>query len=57
MNDQPLNRHRRLELTEPTEEEFAELMELWAENRREERLHSFQMRLEIVLKILKPSPL
>jgi hypothetical protein len=57
MNHQPLNRHRRLGLIEPTEEEFAALMEMWEEGRREQRLRSFQMRLEIALQILKPTPL
>jgi hypothetical protein len=57
MNVQPLNRHRRRGLIEPTEEEFAALMEMWEEGRREQRLRSFQMRLEIALQILKPTPL
>ena len=29
INDQPLNRHSRSGLIEPTDEEFAALMELW----------------------------
>ena len=55
VNDQPFNRHRRLGLTEPTEEEFAELMELWEESRREQRKLSLQMRLDIALQMLWPS--
>ena len=42
---------------EGEEEEFAALMELWEEGRREERKLSLQMRLEIALQILKPLPL
>jgi hypothetical protein len=55
MNDQPLNRYRRPGLIEPSEEEFAALMDLWAEGRREQRKTSLQMRLEIALQILWPS--
>lgn len=33
------------------------MMALWEEGRREQRLRSFQMRLEIALQILKPLPL
>ena len=55
MNHQPLNRHRRRGLTEPTEEEFAELMELWEESRREQRKLTLQMRLDIALQMLWPS--
>jgi len=55
MNDQPLNRYRRLGLIEPSEEEFAALMEMWEEGRREQRKPSLQMRLEMALKMLWPS--
>jgi hypothetical protein len=55
MNHQPLNRHRRLGLIEPTEEDFAALMEMWEEGRREQRLRSFQMRLAMALRMLWPS--
>jgi hypothetical protein len=57
MNDQPLNRYRRRGLIEPSEQEFEEMMALWEEDRKEHRLRSFQMRLEIALQILKPLPL
>ena len=57
INHQPLNRHRRPGLIEPSEQEFEEMMVLWEEGRREQRLRSFQMRLEIALQILKPLPL
>ena len=55
MSDQPLTRHRRRGLTEPTEEEFAALMELWEESRREQRKLTLQMRLYIALQMLWPS--
>ena len=57
MNHQPLNRYRRLGLIEPSEQEFLEMMALWEEDRKEQRLRSFQMRLAMVLQMLKPTPL
>jgi len=56
MSGQPLNKKRK-GLIPPTEQEFEEMMALWEEGRREQRLRSFQMRLEIALQILKPTPL
>jgi len=54
MNPQPLNKKRK-GLIPPTEEEFEEMMALWEEGRREQRLRSFQMRLEMALQMLWPS--
>jgi hypothetical protein len=52
INHQPLNRYRRPGLIEPSEEEFAALMEMWEEGRREQRKTSLQMRLEMALQML-----
>jgi hypothetical protein len=52
INHQPLNRHRRPGLIEPSEEEFAALMEMWEEGRREQRKTSLLMRLEMALQML-----
>jgi hypothetical protein len=57
MNHQPLSRYRRPGLIEPSDEEFAALMALWEEGRREQQKLSLQMRLDIALQILKPLPL
>jgi hypothetical protein len=46
-----------LGLIEPSEQEFLEMMALWEEDRKEQRLRSFQMRLAMVLQMLKPTPL
>jgi hypothetical protein len=42
-------------MIEPSEQEFEEMMALWEEVRREQRLRSFQMRLEMSLQMLWPS--
>jgi len=51
----PITSPRHPVLIEPSEEDFAALMEMWEEGRREQRETSLQMRLEMALQMLWPS--